>query len=275
MVWTVYRRVHPSRALSSFGFTPEMADLQYREVTLNSRDGLRLNGWFIPRPGKASVILAHGLGSSASSLIFHAGFLARAGYSVLLINLRAHGKSQGRISTFGVNEANDILGALDYLRARPSLDPRQVGALGVSLGAQAVLRAAVQSDKLYCIVLEGLGASNLEDHGGPPTSLHHWITYPINWLTYWIGDFMSGVRSPESTCTMLRRLHCPVLLIASGGSNDSAFNRRFYEAANEPKSSWELPQAQHGGGLFFDREVYQKHVLEFFDVHLRGNGART
>jgi len=124
-------------------------------------------------------------------------------------------------------------------------------------------------------VLEGLGASNLEDHGGSPTSLDHWITYPINWLTYWIGDFMSGVRSPESTCTMLRRLHCPVLLIASGGSNDSTFNRRFYEAANEPKSSWELPQAQHGGGLFFDREVYQKHVLEFLDVHLRGNGART
>jgi hypothetical protein len=124
-------------------------------------------------------------------------------------------------------------------------------------------------------VLEGLGASNLEDHGGPPTSLRQWITYPINWLTYRMGDFMSGVHSPESTCTVLGRLHCPVLLIASGRGNDSAFSRRFYEAANEPKSSWELPQAQHGGGLFFDREVYQKHVLEFFDVHLRGKETST
>jgi len=274
LVWRVYRSVHPSRALALVGITPEATDLQYREVELMSRDGLRLNGWFIPRPGKGAIILAHELGGSASSLIFHATFLARAGYSVLLVDLRAHGKSQGRVSTFGVTEANDILGALDYLHARPSLDPRQVGALGVSLGAQAVLRAAVQSDGLCCVVLDGLGAANMEDCGEEPTTLHGRINYSINWLTYWLGDFMSGMCVPESTHAVLRRLYCPVLLIACGQGNEVAFNRRFYAAAHEPKILWELPQAQHAGGLYFDRDAYQQHVLGFFDLHLKGNATQ-
>jgi len=274
-LFSLYRSVHPSRLLAYFGMTPKATDLEYEEIVFRSRDGLRLCGWFVQRGNGATIILAHGLSGSCSSMIFHAALLAKDGYSVLMLDLRAHGSSQGDTSTFGILEANDILGAVDYLLTRPGVDPGKIGALGISLGAQAVLRAANQTDRLKAIVLEGLGSMSLADHGGRPTTLRRWINYPINWFLYTLGDWMTGIRNPESTSSVLAKVKSVKMLISCGRKMEQYFNRRFYDAARQPKVLWEIPKAVHAGGYVQDPKVYKEKVCRFFGQYLFANASLT
>ena len=268
LIWMTYRQVHPTRLLSIGGFTPAAVNLPYEKVVVKSRDGLLLSGWFIAGWRQRGIIMVHGLAGSMSSVIHQAAALAKSGYCVLLLDLRAHGSSQGNTSTFGISEANDILGAVDYLQTRSELDPQRIGALGISLGAQAVLRGAIDAPQIQALVLEGLATTSLEDHGGKPTSLQRKINYPINWLVYRLGDWMAGLRAPESTTSVLSKFGRPVLLIACGRGKEIYFNRLFYAAAKDPKYLWEIPKTRHAAGFYQDMDGYRKKVVGFFDAAL-------
>ncbi len=270
IVWTTFMSVHPPRWFARRDVTPEIFYLPYDEIQLPTTDGLLLSGWFIPGRKAAAVILAHGRGGSCSNMILHIEALHKGGFSLLALDLRAHGRSQGDTSTFGALEAQDILAAVDYLRTRQEVDCDQIGAFGVSLGAQAVLRAADATPAIRAIGVEGLGSMTLEDHGGRPTSLRRWINYLLNWFIYWLGEAMSGIASPESTTSIIRRVKRPVLLISTGKGREQHFNRLFYDAAAEPKTLWELPRAKHGEGLLQEPETYREKLVQFFDDALVG-----
>jgi len=63
--------------------------------------------------------------------------LAKHGYSVLLIDLPAHGESAGRAITFGLNESHGVQSELRWISSRRPGKP--VAAIGVSLGGAAIL----------------------------------------------------------------------------------------------------------------------------------------
>jgi pimeloyl-ACP methyl ester carboxylesterase len=79
--------------------------------------------------------------------------LHRRGYQVLMFDLRNHGQSaSGGPVSFGLLEANDLLGALDYLAARHDVDSDRLAAIGFSMGANAVLFALARTDRLKAAV---------------------------------------------------------------------------------------------------------------------------
>jgi pimeloyl-ACP methyl ester carboxylesterase len=190
-----------------------------------------------------------------------------AGYGVFLVDLRAHGSSDGDTSTFGLCEADDIAGAVDYLLTRVDVDGRKIGALGISLGAQAALRGALKTGNIRALVLEGLGPSILSDHGGKPKTLQRWVNYPSNWLYYRAYEFMIRGRDRGVLEVIGKIAPRPILLIASG-AKDIYFSRLFWQAANEPKEIWELPNGRHGVAYLQDSHGYVRLVTEFFNQAL-------
>jgi len=128
------------------GLDPSVYGLEYTAVKVKSRDGLELAGWWVPggRERKAAL-LVHGLHASKASPYVLPALPAYAGlgYSVLLIDLRAHGESPGERTTLGINETRDVLGGLDWLAQRGF--PRQEVVLhGWSMGAATVLLVAAK-----------------------------------------------------------------------------------------------------------------------------------
>jgi hypothetical protein len=251
---------HPYRR---FAWIPEN-NLNFREVTFKSRDGLSLFGRFVPARNHATILLIHPLGSSNNNMLIYAEFLANAGYGVFMIDLRAHGSSDGDTSTYGLREAEDVAGAVDYLLTRLDVNGQKIGTLGISLGAQAALRGALKTDCLRALVLEGLGPMTLSDHGGRPKSLQRWLNYPFNWIYYHVYEFMIGGKDVSVIETIGKIAPRPILLIASG-ENDIYFNRIFFQATNEPKELWELPNGEHGAAILQDSRAYIQRVVGFFD----------
>jgi pimeloyl-ACP methyl ester carboxylesterase len=266
MLWQDVQGTHPRRAAIIRRTTPATFDMEFEEVHFQARDGLKLFGYFLKGTRPEALILAHGLGGGGVTLCQHGKVLQSAGYNVLLYDARGHGKSEGD-TIDGVHEVSDVLGAVDYLRSRPEIAADRIGVLGISLGAHTLLHAALQTQSIRALVLEGLGPTSLEDHGGRPTTLRRWINYPINWLGYKIVDFISDTK-PESNTSALKRLHRPVLMISTGKGKEQYFVRLLFAAANEPKELWEIPAARHAAGFFHEPKEYSERMVKFFETHL-------
>jgi uncharacterized protein len=141
--------------------TPTDVGLDYREVRIQSTDGLELAGWWVPGndPSRA-VVLVSGIQGDKSDrhVIKTASVYARAGYGVLMIDLRAQGGSEGERVTMGYEEVRDVRGALSWLNER-GFAPGEVVLHGFSLGGATVLRAAPKSG--VAAVVEESAYSNL------------------------------------------------------------------------------------------------------------------
>ena len=57
------------------------------------------------------------------------------------------------------------------------------------------------------------------------------------------------------------------------GGEEKRANRAFYRAARGPKAIWEIPEADHVGGLEARLREYEQRVTGFFDRSLRGEEA--
>jgi pimeloyl-ACP methyl ester carboxylesterase len=254
---------HPSHR---FSFLPA-DDVEFKKVSFKSRDGLTLSGRFIPSRNHATIILVHGLGSSSSNMTVLARLLAQAGFGVFAIDLRAHGESEGDTSTFGLREGDDVAGAADFLIKRIDVHGDKIGAFGVSLGAQAVLRGALKTDHIRALAFDGLGPSILSDHGGRPKSLVRWLNYPFHWAYYLVYQFMIGGRDKGVLEVIGDLAPRPTLLIAAG-EKDMYFSRLFFQAAREPKEILEFPQVLHASGLAQNPKEYMHRLIGFFEKSL-------
>ena len=123
--------------------TPADVGLEYREVGLRSTDGLALSAWWVERGSSRAAVLVHGWGGDRSSrhVLDTAAVYEDAGFDVLMVDLRAHGESEGERVTIGYREVRDVRGALSWL-ARRGFDPGRVVLHGWSMGGAAVVQAA-------------------------------------------------------------------------------------------------------------------------------------
>ncbi|MDX1613479.1 MAG: alpha/beta fold hydrolase [Candidatus Promineifilaceae bacterium] len=153
---------------------PADLGLRFHDIQFPARDGLRVSGWLVPAPAPVeqapTLILVHGwpwnrLGTAAANLWSDLPgsepiqllplvlALHRRGYQLLLFDQRNHGVSAAAgPHSFGLHEANDLLGALDYLQARKDIDMNRVGVIGFSSGANTVLFALARTDQIAAAV---------------------------------------------------------------------------------------------------------------------------
>ena len=112
-------------------------------VTIMSRDGLILSGrYYHVQDGAPLAIGFHGYKSCwLTDFCGGADIAFQMGQNVLLIDERAHGKSQGRSITFGIKERQDLLCWIEYAVNRFGADTK-ILLYGVSMGGATVLMAS-------------------------------------------------------------------------------------------------------------------------------------
>ena len=121
----------------------KIRELPYEEVSVRSQDGLKLYGkYYEQKPGAPLEILFHGYHGAAERDFCGGFWLAReAGHNVILVDERGHGKSEGRVLSFGIKEQYDCLEWTKYATERFGEDTKIVLG-GISMGAAIVLLAA-------------------------------------------------------------------------------------------------------------------------------------
>ena len=111
----------------------ESPEFPYQTVDLLTKDSLSLEAWYIPvDSSKGTVILFHGLGGNKSNVLKQAYEFRYLGFNVMLVDLRAHGRSNGNITTMGFRESEDVKLAYEYVLKKGE---KNIILYGISLGS--------------------------------------------------------------------------------------------------------------------------------------------
>ncbi len=240
---------------------PKDAGLPQESVTLTTRDGLVLKGWFIPQKedSKGTIIYLHGVGDCMIGGIPLARYFYSLGYTVLLYDQRQHGQSGGTFCTYGYYEKHDVSVAIDWLESRDC--GGTVAIFGASMGAAIAIQAAAVDKRVRAIMAE---ASFTNLHDIIADYQRRIIKLPWHFLrnaalsrTQAIANFRGRDVSPLND---VGRLSIPILFVH--GTEDSFINveysRLLYEAAKEPKKLVLIEGADHndvwsvGGKKYLD-----------------------
>jgi uncharacterized protein len=124
------------------------------DVVSISGPGHPIAGWWVDSgAGSPVVLLLHAVRAERSSMVSRAKLLMGHGFSVLLIDLQAHGETPGEAITFGLRESRDVTAARDWIRQKAPA--RRIGVIGCSLGGASVLLGP-QPTGFDAIVLEAV-----------------------------------------------------------------------------------------------------------------------
>jgi predicted acyl esterase len=278
------------------------AGFSSQEVTLQMDDGVSLAATLYlpdgtpPQGGWPAVMLFHGLGGTRASMApIATGFLANDGFAVLAYDARGHGASGGEVTLDGPREVQDVRTAFAWLTARPDVSDTQVGALGISLGGGAVLRAAVEGVPFKAIVpvitwtdLYGaLAPQDLAKSG----VVGNFLNSPVKWDPTILSLGQDLLRSTNlariqsfggdrSSLPGLSSLQTPAFFIQ--GRRDFAFDiaqaTAGYNAVAGPKRLY-VGDLGHGPAANPDAEKphYLTEARDWFDRWLKGtpNGIDT
>jgi uncharacterized protein len=246
------------------------------DFLVTAQDGVQLRGWRV-RPAQPNgdwVLLLHGRSQNRLTMIGYADFLLAKGFSVVMMDARAHGESGGTIATYGHLEQYDSRAILDALIASEQVS--HVFALGESMGAAVALQSAAIDPRIEGVVAEGAFRNLHEvmfDYAGLRLSafLGKTLFRPAAIMAVHEAEHQGGFRfdevSPEAAVAIRR---FSVLLIS--GLRDHNIPRRhaeaIYLAAAGPKELWLVPGARHQKALQTAPAEFQQRVLRFFSSPL-------
>ncbi len=243
---------------------PSDLGLKYENITLITSDNIKLEGWFIPNnKTRNAIIVCHGYPFDKGNVLSFASFLHKD-YNLLFFDFRAMGKSEGKYTTVGYMEVEDLKSAINYLKNRGI---KNIGAIGFSLGGATILMT--KSNDIKAIVADSSYA-NLDLMIDALYRQFFFLKYPFTFITRLLAKLVLKIDtsniSPEKA---IKEIKIPILLIHGGkDSQIPVENSYLLNKANPKTELWIVEEADHGGAHYYRKEEYEKKVLDFFDKNL-------
>ena len=243
LVWVLQRRMQ----YLPDGASPQMpardAAAGLREVELVASDGVRLRAWHVAGPRPLAFLLLHGNAGHRGDRLPWIRALQETGASVLALDYRGYGGSEGSPSEEGL--------VRDAQAGARWLDEQQAGALvvvGESLGTGVAVGLAARRPPAALVLVSAFPSLVPIARGAYP-----WL--PVGLL----------MRDPFECTSKLAALPLPVLFVH--GEADSivpvALGRRLHDAAAGPKEWWSVPGADHNDLPYADLAAFVQRLEAF------------
>jgi alpha-beta hydrolase superfamily lysophospholipase len=237
----------------------------YQNIKLKTSDDISIDAWYSKTDlSKACVILLHGYSVNKSFVENEAAMFKQWGYSVLLFDLRGHGKSDGNATTFGIKETDELEKAFSFARQKGN---SKIILYGVSLGAEICMKAVAEGIVHADAIIADTPFGSLHQHFKARAKILGFPSEPFaSLITFWIGvekgynGFQHDVRS------YAKKVNCPVLV--EWGEKDPFVTKEETESIfkNLPAKNKKLviyPNANHGFFLENDPSAWEKEVQAF------------
>lgn len=249
----------------------QLKEITAEDVFINSFDGLKLHGrYYHVKDGAPLDIQFHGYNGNAMRDFCGGNKISReSSHNSLLIDQRAHGMSQGKTISFGINERKDCLSWVRYAVERFGEDT-EIVLSGVSMGAATVLMASdLELPKNVKAIVADCGYSSpkaiinkvMRDSGLPDK-----LMYPFVWLGAMVFGKFNLTES--SAVSAVSESDVPILII-HGGADDFVpcyMAEEIYKACRSEKKLLIVPGAGHGMSYLVDKDLYEKTVKDFIKI---------
>jgi len=226
---------------------PEQVDLVGEDVFSETNDGVRIHGFWLPAEGATRALLfLHGNAGNASHRLPNAAELVALGTSVLLLDYRGYGLSDGTPSEAGVYA--DAQAGLSHLIDERGLPMNRIVVFGRSVGG-AVAVDLVQDRDVAGLILESTfpSVSAMARSVLPPAA-----------------PFLRGRFDSKSK---IARLRAPLLFFHGDRDEIVPFSlgQELFEAAPEPKEFETIEGAGHNDTTNVGGRPYFERIRRFLD----------
>ncbi|UKS30115.1 alpha/beta hydrolase [Paenibacillus sp. HWE-109] len=267
-----WQLTHPKR--KPVDESPETFGLDEQVVQFKSLDGgVRLDGWFFRsnaanRQEPLTVIMSHGYAGTRLEKGVPALALAKsivaAGYHVLMFDFRNSGQSEGRLTTVGYLEKQDVLGAIQWVQTHIG---GKISLLGFSMGGTTSLLAAADEPSVRGVITDS-AFSQL--HPYLQDNLPVWSKLPrlpFTPLILTILPKLIGIkpRRVDALAAVDRIYPRPILFIHSQSDNAIPWSNSEAMWRKHPDvfELWITEQGLHVGSYQKQPEAYTERVLAF------------
>jgi fermentation-respiration switch protein FrsA (DUF1100 family) len=232
----------PGRSLDR---TPADIGADYRDVWIRTNDGVRIHGWFLPGDSDRVLLFFHGNAGNISHRLESIRQFLQLGLSVLIIDYRGYGQSEGRTTEQGIYR--DAEAAWQFLVETNTVAERHIVLFGRSMGASAAAFLAARHQPLALVVESSFTSV-------PDIAAEYYPWLPVRWLS----------RLRHSTAEFVRQADCPVLVIHSRDDEIVPFRHAeaIFAAASEPKAFLEI-RGTHNDAFLRDEQNYLGGLRSF------------
>lgn len=222
--------------------SPAAIGIEYRDVVLETSDGMAVHGWFVDgRAGPKHVLFLHGNAGNIGHRLGTLQILHTMGHAVLMIDYRGYGRSAGTPSESGTYR--DARAAWVYLVEELGVAPADIVIYGRSLGGAVAVWLA-SSQRPGGLIIESTFTHLID------MARYHYPLLPATWLTRIHYDALSRIGDVQ----------CPILAAHSPNDEVVPFHlgRTLAQAANAPLVFVNLDGAHNNsfiqaGAAYFER----------------------
>lgn len=244
----------------------------YEEMYINSVDSVQLHSYVVRNIGSFNwIICVHGYSGNATNLLPQIKHFSECGYNVLAIDLRAHGKSQGKYFGLSYLDAKDIKLWIEWiLETTPNAS---IALFGLSLGGASVLMTASNKldERVKCVISDSA-----------PTDFSTQFKHVWSWfvkipskiilpaINMWMKIFAKYSLHDASPINNIKNIKIPCLII-HGKQDHFVQETMAHEIFEEIKGFKELlivPNADHTQSSKVDPTAYWKKVDSFLLEHM-------
>ncbi len=257
-----------------------------------------LPGYFV-RPKHAAspaptLLHLNGYDSNIQEMYFaHAPAAVRRGYNCLLLDGPGQGRNLIRDAMVLRPDSEAFVPfAIDYLLARPEVDPQRIVLAGWGFGGYLAPRAAAHEKRIAALIADpglwdqkvDLGAFRLPPDLARQAEAESKLDCAeadqlLRWRIFQRGFWVHGVSSLRELVgeleqyeisSVVERISCPTLVTASEGDPLSAQATTLYEALRCPKKLLRFSAAEGAGGHCeaLGRTRYHQRVFDWLDETL-------
>ena len=241
----------PSREIEA---TPDDIGLPYEPIEIETSDGVKITGWFVPaQNARGTVLFFHGNGGNISHRLGSLRIFNELGLNTFIIDYRGYGQSEGKVGEDGMYL--DAEAAWKYLVEQRGTDPDKIIIFGRSLGGAVAVNLAGKHPSAAIIVestFTSIPEIGSDVYSFLPCAL-------LRLLSHYQFDALEGI---SQVC-------CPVLVVHSRDDETIPFahGRAIFAAATEPKEFLETT-GSHNSGFVASGLTYKDGLDKFISSHL-------
>ena len=238
-------------------------------VSLKSQDDLNLHAAYIDQNSHIYMIMVHGYRGDGASIISPIKQMKKAGYNLLIPDLRGHGFSEGDYIGMGWDDREDIIQWIDYLLSK---DPHaSIILYGVSMGGATVMDVA--GEKLphqVKAIIEDCGYTSVWDIFKAHIDMNNIESEEALHMASLVtkiraGYYLEDVRPIEQ----VKKSQTPMLFIHGAEDNFVPFSmvNELYNAATCPKEKLVIQGAGHANSCSVNSELYYQTIFRFIEKY--------
>src|SRR6186713_2512613 len=239
----------------------------YDTVLLTMTNGKKLEAWYMKGDSaKGTVILFHGLGSNKGNVLGEALEFNSFGYNTMLVDIRAHGNSEGIVNSIGYNESEEVKLAYEHVSKKGE---KNIVLWGMSLGAVIITKAIGQYDLRPKKIILEMPFDRLQDHLRARARISGFPGEPFGFfVTFWTGIEQGYWGYGHKTSRYVKNINCP-LLLQWGNSDEYVLKEetdRIFTSINSSQKKLVIyPGAGHVPMLFANASKWDETVTGFLN----------